>query len=173
MAEDSAPLVSLAQLIPSVYYDIIARVCAGVPFLVTLLWSQKDKVAKLALSPWVGFLLLLGAGYLTGLVLTSGSLLWDVLALQRWSRNDEIAAVDKDAGAVLAKMAAEAALCQNLLTAFVVLLIVNPRVFVDHVAGYRWAICLSLLVAAVYRTVVYIRRQSSLYEIHVLRKKVR
>jgi hypothetical protein len=39
MSDEPGPLVSGAQLIPSVYYDLIARVCAAVPFLLPLLWA--------------------------------------------------------------------------------------------------------------------------------------
>jgi hypothetical protein len=34
MAEESGPPRTIANLIPGVYYDLIARVSAGVPFLV-------------------------------------------------------------------------------------------------------------------------------------------
>ena len=79
MPDESAPLQSVSKLVPSVYYDLIARVCAGVPFLALLLWAQRESLRDLVSNAWIGFLLLLGAGYLAGLLLTSLSLLWSVL----------------------------------------------------------------------------------------------
>jgi hypothetical protein len=142
-------------------------------------------------NAWVGFLLLLGAGYLAGLLLTSLSLLWSALIglptriilgvpmaeLRRHgSRNDEIAAVDKEAGMTLAKMQAEATLCQNLLSAFIVLVIASETgtftipALANHGAGYRWIVLVTLLATALFRTVAYLARQESLYKIHISNK---
>ena len=205
MADESGPLGSLSQLIPSVYYDLIARVCAGAPFLVLLLWEDKGSLRDLASNAWVGFLLLMGAGYLAGLVLTPLSFFWNVLIglpiqimLNKavtggkrirlsslmvtlwplWSRNDEIAAADKEAGTVVAKMQAEATLCQNLLSAYVVLIIANEKrsylvpALGDHGSAFRWIVFLGLLAAAVFRTVTYLGRQNNLHRIHILKQKV-
>src|SRR5579862_2372823 len=79
MADDSGPLLSVGQLVPGVYYDLIARVCAGVPFLVLLLWEDRYSLKDLAPNAWVGFLLLMGAGYLAGLLLTPVSVLWNIV----------------------------------------------------------------------------------------------
>lgn len=38
MADDSGRLPAISRLIPGAY-DLIARVCAGVPFLAMLLWG--------------------------------------------------------------------------------------------------------------------------------------
>ena len=138
-------------------------------------------------NSWVGFLLLVGAGYLAGLLLTTLSVLWSLLIglviriafrtraanFRHASRNDEIAAADKDAGVTIAKMQAEATLCQNLLSAFVVLIFANDTgaftvsALMGHGTGCRWTVFFVLLVAAVFRTVVYLERQNSLYSIHV------
>jgi hypothetical protein len=79
MPDESGPLLSLAQLLPSVYYDLIARVCAGVPFLALVLWTKRQSLDGLVSSSWVGFLLLLGAGYIVGLLLTPFTLFWSIL----------------------------------------------------------------------------------------------
>jgi hypothetical protein len=187
MADESGPLPSLGNVIPSLYYDLIARVCSGVPFLVLLLWAQRQSFENLVSKSWIGFFLLLGAGYLAGLLLTPLSFLWNVLIglptriilgipfaelRRQWSRNDEIAAADKEAGTTLAKMEAEATLCQNLLSAFVVLIIANEKknFLVPALGDHRCIIFLALLLAALFRTVVYLGRQKSFYEIYILKK---
>jgi hypothetical protein len=190
MADESGAFQSVGKVVPSVYYDLIARVCAGVPFLALLLWAQRESFKDLVSSAWIGFILLLGAGYLAGLLLTSLSLLWSALIglpartifrmptadWRHGSRNDEIAAKDKEAGATLAKMQAEATLCQNLLSGFLVLLIANDTgtfsvsALSAHGPMYRWVIFLALLAAAVFRTVAYLGRQNSLYKIYLPKK---
>ena len=59
MSEDADLPTKLGSIIPSLYYDLIARVCAGVPLLVLLLWQQRELFAPLGDSPSVAFLLLL------------------------------------------------------------------------------------------------------------------
>lgn len=186
MAEESGALHSVGKLVPSIYYDLIARVCAGVPFLTLLLWTQRDSFKDLVTNAWIGFLLLLGAGYLVGLLLTPLSLVWSALIglpiriilrvptadWRHGSRNDEIAAKDKEAGATLAKMQAEATLCQNLLSAFIVLIVANDTgtflvpALNAYGTKYRWIIFGVLVTAAVFRTAAYLGRQNSLYEIY-------
>jgi hypothetical protein len=138
-------------------------------------------------------LLLVGAGYVAGLLLTPLSLLLapiDLLIMRvlrihigDWrrglSRNDEVAAKDKDAGATLAKMQAESTLCKNLFSAFLLLIILNDthRVTVPAVDAYgrasRWIILLILGSSAIFRTAVYLGRQNHLYEIVVRNPRAR
>jgi hypothetical protein len=40
MADDPGALEGLGKIIPSVYYDLIARVGSGVLFLAVLLWGH-------------------------------------------------------------------------------------------------------------------------------------
>jgi hypothetical protein len=136
MSEDSGPLTEIAKVVPSVYYDLIARVSAGTPFLVTLLWPYRENYGELT---WEKLLLLLGAGYIVGLLLTALSVLWLPVELlimvvlrtpmKNWrrglTRNDEIAVRSEQAGATLAKMQAEATLCQNLFSGFSLLVLLN------------------------------------------------
>jgi hypothetical protein len=185
MPEEPNPLHSLAELIPTAYYDLIARVCAGAPLLVLLLWGRRELSDYFPPKGGAGFLLLLGAGYLAGLLLTTFSTLWSMIfGLPVWvmlhqpigeflkgrtSRNDKIAEKNKEAGTTLAKMQAEATLCQNLLTAFLLLIIVKAEhnswvPALDHLrGGYRCAALLILLATAVVRTGLYLGRQSTLY----------
>jgi hypothetical protein len=193
-----------------------------VPFLALLLWAQIPSFQNLISNPWVGFLVVTGAGYLAGLLLTTLSPLWSVLIgapvrilldgsiigelwkqinaerkkpksdriptltllrklitalLGHASRNDKIATIDKEAGTTLAKMQAEATLCQNLVSAFVILVIVNEKgtftvlALKDHGIEYRWVIFLTLLATAVFRTVVYLGRQDGLYKLYVTKKE--
>jgi hypothetical protein len=183
MAEESKGLEALGKTIPSVYYDLIARVCAGVPFLTMILWGR-DTFGEITL---IKFLLLLGAGYIAGLLLTSVSVLWgwvDLLILlvlhgpfgwRDWSsRNDEIYVKDKDAGTTLAKMEAEATLCKNLLTGFLLLLILNdsgtflvPAISaMDTHRQWKCIIILILGLSAIVRTALYRSRQNNLHDIN-------
>lgn len=178
MAEEAGALQELGKVIPSIYYDLIARVCSGIPFLAILLWERIDAFGELT---WVKLTLLVGAGYVAGLLLTPLSRLWLPLELlllkilripiDDWRRglprNDEIAARDQQAGATLAKMQAEATLCQNLFCAFVLLILLNyTGTFLVPAAG-KWVMGLILGLAAIFRTTVYLGRQNNLYEIVV------
>jgi len=180
MAEESGALQTLGKVIPSIYYDLIARVCARVPFLVMLLWDRKDSFGEIT---WVKLALLLGAGYVAGLVLTTLTVIllpvdWVIAAIlevptKSWQRNDAISERDKDAGATLAKMQAEATLCQNLFCAFLLLIVLHgiakfPLPALDALApAYRCVVLLMFGLAAIFRTSAYLGRQERLYKIYV------
>lgn len=138
MAEESGSLSSLGKLIPSVYYDLIARICPGVGFLLALLWHKIHIFDGLVSNAWIAFFILLGAGYIAGLVLTAlssvyffsvGWLLRRCLhvPLDDWHGNDKISKENPEVGMTLAKMGAEETLAQNLLIGFIILWIVNGR----------------------------------------------
>lgn len=202
MSEDTDLPTKLGSIIPCLYYDLIARVCAGVPLLVLLLWQQREFFAPLGDSPPVALLLLLGAGYIVGLLLTPFSLVWNFPLLpffNPWfglpkasisinrsktetpasesgtdlmsARNDRVGAIDPAAGATLAKMQAEAILCKNLTTAFVLLVVVDLLGLADVPAVHgastqlRISVFIVLWFAALHRTAVYLGRQNLLYEI--------
>ncbi len=202
MSEDADLPTKLGSIIPSLYYDLIARVCAGVPLLVLLLWQQRELFAPLGDSPSVAFLLLLGAGYIAGLILTPFSLVWNFPLLPFFNawfglpkasifinrskieipasesgidlmsiRNDRVSAIDPAAGATLAKMQAEAVLCKNLTTAFLLLVVVDflglANVAAVHGASTQLRISVFILLwfAALHRTAVYLGRQNLLYKI--------
>jgi hypothetical protein len=184
VAEETGALESLGKVIPSIYYDLIARVCAGVPFLIVLLWQYRETFGEIT---WAKLTLLIGAGYVVGLVLTSLSIIWSPvnfvlmailkIPLNNWRhglvRNDEIVAKDKEAGATLAKMQAEATLCQNLVDGLLMLIILNATsVFVVPAiaacsTACRWTTVLILGLAAIFRSAVYLGRQDHLYHLYV------
>ena len=187
MAEESeaGPLTELGKVIPSVYYDIIARVSSGTPFLMILLWDHRETFGdELTLAKLT---LLLGAGYVAGLLLTAFTFLWMpvqflVLAILRvqirdWrrglQRNDEISARNEQAGATIAKMQAEATLCQNLFTGFLLLILLNdlklvPLSLINTLGSAgKWLMLAVLGLAGIFRGIVYFGRQNSLYEIFV------
>jgi hypothetical protein len=73
MAEESESLKSVGGLIPSVYYDLIARVFAGVPLIALMAWVPAEPHfwrLELGLGELVEIILILGAGYIVGLLLT-------------------------------------------------------------------------------------------------------
>ncbi|MEA2561408.1 MAG: hypothetical protein QOH06_2912 [Acidobacteriota bacterium] len=203
MSEDVDLPTKLGSVISSLYYDLIARVCAGVPLLALLFWQRREFFTLLVHSPAVAFLLLLGAGYIAGLLLTPFSFVWSFPLLPFFNarfglpkasisidqfkaetsassgaalmstRNDRVAAIDPAAGATLAKMQAEAILCKNLTTAFVLLVVVDLLGLVDVPAlnGASSQLLISgfilLWFAALHRTAVYLGRQNLLYKILV------
>src|ERR1700727_2337712 len=69
----------LGKIIPSMYYDLIARVGAGTPFLIALLWNQHAEFGDIT---WSKVALMLGGGYIIGLVLTPFSGFWAPIYLQ-------------------------------------------------------------------------------------------
>jgi hypothetical protein len=185
MADESGPLEAMGKILPGIYYDLIARVCAGVPFLVALLWERKQEFGGLT---WVRLTLLLGAGYVAGLLLlTPLSLPWSLvqllvrrilkMPLKEWrygpSLYDQIAAKDKEAGTTLVKMQAEAMLCQNLFTAFTVLLVLNGKNVVsvpllkDCTTLYGVIILLILAGSCVHRITAYLVREKRLHRIYL------
>src|SRR5271169_1020645 len=72
MAEDGLDLKSAGEIIPSLYYDLIARVCAGVPFVLLLVyWNEEDVRGLSSMFGSSGAALLVVLfGYLAGLLLT-------------------------------------------------------------------------------------------------------
>jgi hypothetical protein len=184
MAEESGPLEALGKIVPSMYYDLIARVCSGLPFLVALLWDRKDMIGELT---WVKLILALGAGYIAGLLLTPLSLPWGLVHLlvrlilkmriKDWQYGltlyDAILVKDKEAGGTLVKMQAEAVLCQNLFGAFIALIIINatgvmPVPLVKYCSRSCFFIIFSILAASsVNRIIAYLIRENRLYKIHV------
>lgn len=162
----------LVSQIPSLYYDLIARVLAGAPFALLIVWELRCYVEVGSDFPLTGTLLilvLLVGSYLIGLLLTplcaclsvpvriamrpklstmkygprdsdgtdqsrrdanKGSTeksRWNVIQasenISQWM--DQIGFQHADAGATLAKMQAEAVLCQNLLGGFALVLVAH------------------------------------------------
>jgi|ERR1700722_6978187 hypothetical protein len=179
MAEESgSTLGAVSKVVPSIYYDLIARVCAGVPFLVVLLWPHRNLFGEIT---WSKLAILLGAGYVVGMLLTPLSLPWLLVhGLKRYgfrlkginfkegeSGTDEIAAKDKEAGETLSKMQAEALLCENLFSGFALLLILNRWCFtIPLISCCDTSLCVGILlllgVCSVHRILAYITRETRL-----------
>lgn len=185
MADEPDSLKSVAELIPSLYYDLIARICAGVPFLALLLSAQKDSMNRLVPDSVVGLILLLGAGYVVGFLLTPLSLAWNAIIMplswfllrvpgldwRHTKLNEEIALKGPEAALNLTKMQAEATMCQNLLSGYVFLFMADWKMgfsvpmLHDHGLLFAYTMPLLLGVCAVFQTMAYIRRQKMLYSI--------
>ncbi|MBR0775347.1 hypothetical protein JQ625_10940 [Bradyrhizobium diazoefficiens] len=203
MAED--PLKEAAKVIPSVYYDLIARVAAGAAVIAAASWIGSLTIK----SPGEHLVLLALGAYICGMLLTPFGALsgygarWLVREILKWlpseetlknfsqghlarrlvgkllkwlpkdgdleilseselakGPNDEISANNAEAGATIAKMQAEAALCHNMLVGVLVLpLFACP---VKHWDYWRVAVIV-LVIAALYRTAAYLVRQKQLY----------
>jgi hypothetical protein len=186
MAEDGGPLKSFGEVIPSVYYDLIARVCAGVPFILFLVNQQAEKLKPLtsAVGASGTVLLMVLFGYLLGLLLTplGGSLAgpiqlllkkrvglerlkWMDYLLEISRRSDAIAVKDRAMGAAIGKMGAERILCQNLLLGSVFVVIVDMRhgVYQFDSPVLEGLIVALLGILVIQRNVAFLLRQSQLY----------
>jgi hypothetical protein len=181
MADDSGALDGLGKIIPSIYYDLIARVCAGVAFVTVLLWDHRSLLGDVT---WAKITLLLGAGYIVGLVITPLSLPWGLfqllvrrmLKMPDWdwhegpSLSDQITARDKQAGGTLGKMQAESVLCENLFSGFLLLTILNisfPLTLIRLCGnGCRTMIFVLLAICSIHRIVAYVIRENRLYKIY-------
>jgi hypothetical protein len=155
----------LSKVIPSIYYDLIARATPGTAFLVVAGWSQRSSLGGMS---WAKIVLLIGAGYLVGLVLTAFSLPWGLIRLVTlrfcgvedwkkafgWSPCDAIGAVSKEAGEILLKMRAEAVLSQNLVAGFAVLWMVNALSPFPLMSGVlaKIAMLVLLSICTIHRT---------------------
>lgn len=178
MADD--PLKEAAKVIPSVYYDLIARVAAGAAVIAAAEWlgplkveDPSEHLVLLTLGAYIcgmlltpfGALTAYGAGKLVELYLPRLPKCEDlkVLPEEEWAKgpNDLIAAVNVEAGATIAKMQAESTLCHNM---FVGVLALLPLAFCKH-WGYWFAAVVLLAIAAIYRTAVYLVRQKQLYDL--------
>lgn len=187
MAEDEPPLKSVGEVVPSLYYDLIARVCAGVPFVLLLVNYQAEKLKPLTSTMGASgtVLLVVLFGYLLGLLLTplAGSIAGPIQLLLkkklgldrlRWMdylleisrRSDAIGVKDRGMGAVIGKMGAERILCQNLLLGSLTVVVLDMR----H--GYQlgspvleWLIVALLAILVIQRNVAFLLRQSQLYSL--------
>jgi hypothetical protein len=188
MPDEGLPLKEIGSVIPTVYYDLIARVSAGAPFVIFLVYSNHTKMAEMdQLVGKAGILLLiLLGGYLVGMLLTPISgifelpFLWfsrGVLNLKQYSftegiyqqakRMGIVFASDKESGITVAKMAAEAVLFQNLCTGFLIMLGLRCVHWVDFPLSSAMGavLLLMLLIAIVHRRLVHIGSQKAFYEI--------
>jgi hypothetical protein len=169
----------LGELIPSSYYDLVARVIPGIATIIGILWGVQYPLASVKSTTGLGdgALLLagLGCGYIAGLLLTTVAapifagpawLLGKYCGTVRryshtllWARIDKIDRKNPKAGATLAKMAAEVTLCQNLFTGSLIMLCVSTRR-----VSVLWVTTILILLAltVVHRVVILVRRLDSL-----------
>lgn len=146
-----AELSSLLNFIPSAYYDLIARVCPGLAFWVTLSYKM-DLIIRFSPSKpqtsiaGADLFILILLSYVSGIVLTGFCVIWDAISIfilervrfcsalnlasaatftQRWKQVsvsiDQVSKANDSAGRILVKAMAEVTLCQNLLTGLIVL----------------------------------------------------
>lgn len=186
MGEDEAPLDNVGEVVPSLYYDLIARVCAGVPFILLLVKNQTEGLNPLtkAVGASGTVLLVVLFGYLLGLLLTplAGSfaapiqlLLKKKIGLGHFKsvdylleisrRTDAISVKDRAMGAVLGKMGAERILCQNLLLGSAILVSVDIQRGSYQLGSFiiEAMVVVLLVVLVIQRNVTFLVRQTQLY----------
>lgn len=180
---ESASLTSLGGIIPSLYYDLIARVAPGLVFLLSF-----DAIRKGLNEHRDGLTatLLLAFGYVVGLLLTPFfeiiiAPLWLLMRLQAVRRlmglpkadlrsgNDVVGLQRADYGATLAKMQAESVLCANVASGLVIVRYLPWESYVSPVAaGATGAVpsvsfpllVIFLIIAANYRYGMWVGRQA-------------
>lgn len=135
-------LDALSSVVPQVYFDIIARVIPGsVTIGICLFGNTNITKSFYEMDGFVQIIILLGAGYVIGMLLTaiSSSVLGLSMALvTKWipsisllspsriyAHVDTIYSKNKVQGEILLKMLAETFLCLNLLTGFAVISILG------------------------------------------------
>jgi hypothetical protein len=144
-----AELSSLLNFVPSAYYDLIARVCPGMAFWVTLSYKMDFIITPgkpQTLVSGADLFILILLSYVSGIVLTGFCVIWDAISIfilerapfctalnlasaatftQRWKQVsvsiDQVSKANDTAGRILVKAMAEVTLCQNLLTGLIVL----------------------------------------------------
>jgi hypothetical protein len=134
----------VASVVPSVYYDLIARVLPGAATIAGVMWASRATPLNLTSVTGLGeaslLLAVAGAAYVVGLLITPlGSFLCelplrilgsrvpsvrDFSSQVLWKRIRKVEQADPAFGATLAKMAAEVTLCQNLVAAVVVMWVI-------------------------------------------------
>jgi hypothetical protein len=198
MSEGPEGLKDVGSVIPSVYYDLIARIGPGVPLVILLAWDSKNELSWLedVLGSAGVILLVIMAGYLVGLLLTpaSGVLcaipiliirqfmrraiglsdyrFWDILGVSGKisDRTDAVGLWNKDAGLTLAKMSAEAILCQNLLFGLLLAVLAHQLGFLglstlgSIATETKVLVAVLLVISVIHRNIVYLRRQAFYYD---------
>ena len=176
---------SIRGLIPEIYYDMIARVAAGVPLVAILFAPPLDRLESV--SNAASFVLLLGFGYIAGHLLTTISVFLNLVLWNRrilrpvkrrlrlkheitpdnplrafdevYHRIDRAAKADASAGAIMKKMEAGATLSDNLLSGWLIILLyqqVGGRVEWLIDAGWRPWVALAVTLGLL--ATCYVRR---------------
>jgi hypothetical protein len=139
----SGVIETAVSVVPTLFYDLIARVIPGTAFCVALTWkSYFGEGSKIGAMSATSLTLLVGAGYLTGMFLTCIS--WLVCEIPLWPLAnrvascltgvkdlsgpkqigidmDKIALRDRVFGNELFKHLAEAVACENTFSGFLLL----------------------------------------------------
>jgi hypothetical protein len=178
----------VSGLIPEIYYDLIARVAAGVPLVLIVFSHNRAFFRSINLNVTDGtfFTLVIGFGYLVGhfLATISVGLNWIIWRprVVRWTlklikvensfetaarpreimtelyhRIDLVALENKSGGVVLKKMEAACALTDNLLAAW--LLIMLHMIFVGPIdLGFKVGITSTIFILLFLCISMWIRR---------------
>jgi hypothetical protein len=161
-AEMAEGFSKIGEVIPSVFYDLIARIMPGTTVVVTVSYLNRqtfhpdvDRIERIAL--------IIGAGYVVGLLLSaiSTGLLWLLTRHGKlrpyadesfWAKIKKYQG-DRELSALLAKMVAESTCCENLVIAVPLIAIFDPNRSMR--CGYYWlAVATALYVAYVRREIL-------------------
>lgn len=172
--EDSSFGVGLISL-----YDLVARILPGCTTVAVCLWARRQSMSSVAKDFGFGegagaYLTFVAAGFVVGTLLTAVAGAFFELLLQAlarvwpklhtytaertWQRIDAVGRRSHGSAEVLAKIAAEGTLCQNLLAGAFVALAVSER---SITAAPVFAALVVLLFALITRLVALQHRLAS------------
>ncbi|NBF12572.1 hypothetical protein [Pseudomonas sp. Fl4BN1] len=204
--ESGGGLTSIMNVVPNVYYDLIARVCPGMAFWIVLSFKypilpgvEQEDVPSAITGALLIVLIILS--YVSGIVFTGFAILWDLLSIailactrnmtelmglasqqplrftQKWkavSKNiDQVIKENDGAGKILIKAMAEVTLCQNLLTGFVVLALLELNYKTPNfipIPQYKmlyFCIAAALVASMLFRQAMFLGRVKDLHELYV------
>nr|BFD41216.1 hypothetical protein FFPRI1PSEUD_27150 [Pseudomonas sp. FFPRI_1] len=204
--ESGGGLTSIMNVVPSVYYDLIARICPGMAFWIALSFKypilpgveQQDVPSAITGALLIMLVIL---SYVSGIVFSGFAVLWDLLSIavltctrnmtellglnsrqplpftRKWkivSKNiDQVAKANEGAGKVLVKAMAEVTLCQNLLTGFVALAVLELSYKTPNfipIPQYKtlyFCIAVALVTSMLFRQAMFLGRVKDLHELYV------
>ncbi|QZI68435.1 hypothetical protein K5F93_18700 [Pseudomonas protegens] len=94
-SEGGSGLTSIFNLIPSVYYDLIARICPGMAFWIVLAFKypllpgvEPQSVPEMLTGTLLIVLIILS--YVSGIVFTGFAVLWDLLSIALLASNQNM-----------------------------------------------------------------------------------
>lgn len=180
---------NLTSLVPVVYYDLIARVASGAPFVLIAATVMGIEIWDLEFA---FVIIVFGGGYLLGTLLSTLSAIvnialwntWTIRAVNRflqlnrrlspratrafnevYDRIDRVTGVSRYEGSVLEKMEAGAACADNLFSGVLVLLLLEAADVLSLMSvGWYVALLSLLLFTMILRRLLLVGRLDSVCE---------
>ncbi|MEW8632331.1 MAG: hypothetical protein AB2591_20245 [Candidatus Thiodiazotropha sp.] len=167
------------KISPIGLYDLLARVLPGAALILALFWAREQPIDKFVNSVGIPdsigtYLLLLGASFIVGILLSSiAGAIFEIFlqaiskihsplvaytANDYWRRMDIVGRREAGPGEVLAKIAAEVTMCEGLIVGTTLVLVVSSRPI--PLEASAWTLGILMLIWVV-RIVALIHRIDS------------